>query len=184
VPYQPSGERDALELPNWSLKKKRTVYHDKHFRWINSSDQQNMAMHLRAYGENPGYEITQGATVQDTEKICGELGLNEAYIDRARNRIVYGDLVLAWLPMHERERRDDEMLYKAANRTKDADEAFYAQFQDNVPPRIARPFIREEGEIEDRKTHATRDGKPFMSTAQPPAKTKTSGGKKSPAAPA
>ncbi|MEE8489929.1 MAG: hypothetical protein V3S43_06300 [Acidimicrobiia bacterium] len=132
---------------------------DRYLRWLNGQHQQNMQLHQMSHGDRPGYVVLSGKTAADTIEIAENLGLNKSFVDIAANRIRYAEMVLAWLPADEARKRKDEQLKYAQSRAGTADEEYFNRMDRNR----YKAFRRQYGEHEDRREHATRDGKPFVS---------------------
>ena len=135
----------------------------RHYRWLKWTNKTHLANWLHTHGDRPGYKLTQCDTVKDTKKLANELGPGETYVNDAKNRIEYGDVVLAELPIEEAARRDKEKMedqHRASQSASDAEE-----FMGNVDAssKYIKPIKRQFGEMVDRRKHAERDGKSFVS---------------------
>lgn len=142
MPYFPSGF-DALyvkPLPG------------KHFRWI-SMDAKRQRHWLMNFGDRPGYKLLQGSNPEETMKLIEEIGLSTPYFNSALNAITFGDLILAWLPEEEYQRRREEIANETASRM----DSVVDQYYEAATRRGIRPFVREIEEIVDRKMRAQAD---------------------------
>ena len=151
MPYQPGGN-DPFRIP-----KKEAAWH---YRWL-GDDAQRLSQHLLGHADRPGYKIIQGKTVPETVKIAEKLGLPEAYVDRLKNRIVYGRCILAKIPLVEYQSRMRERTEDQQDRLRASKDDFY----DTAARRGVRPFIKEKEEVDDRRKFATRDDDPIVSFA-------------------
>jgi len=82
-----------------------------------------------------------------------ELGLSEAHVNTALQRITVGDLMLAYIPREEADRRRAELANAGRERQEAAVDGFLSQERKGVKPRI----FESEEEYKDIKKHATRE---------------------------
>lgn len=163
MPYIEPGF-DFSHIPNWA-----EVYPDRHARWLDGSKQNKLRMHLMSFGDKPGYQILRGKTLEETREIAEKLGLSELHVDDATNRIVYGDLILAWIPRAEHERRRDSIINEQRRMAeRDArGETYVEQFETNpdLQRKGIRPVRRQLGEHLERSAHAQGQTPPQVSLA-------------------
>lgn len=126
-----------------------------HYRWI-ASDPERLAMHLLGHGDRPGYKIVNGETFDDTAALAVELiGVGaDQMVNKLTNRIQFGQSILARIPMTEYKSRLSERRTAERDRRDDEVDAYMAK----TTRRGIRPYIAEEGEVQDRKEYARRDG--------------------------
>jgi hypothetical protein len=148
MPYAPANT-DILAVPNWEKK-----HPDLHKRYI-SMKPDKMRGHTWDFGTG-GYVPygSQFTTLTELKDAARELGLSEAHVNTALQRITVGDLMLAFIPKEEAERRRAELLASGRERQDAAVDSFLAQKTKGITPRV---FETEE-EYKDIKKHATREG--------------------------
>lgn len=151
MPYLPSGY-DAYSLPNWY-----NIYPDRHPRWI-SMDSRRYKLHLMDYGRKTGYvPFGLGMSEAELKEAVEKIGLNDTYIDYARGRVVVGDVMLAWIPEEEWQRRVKERLANVQDSLDVPLERYLSSARSKyVTPRA----FESEAEVDDYKKFATRDGSP------------------------
>jgi len=147
MPYIPQGE-DAWAVPN--------PQPGRHYRYL-STKPEKLGLWLRSFGSRPGYSLERGATIEDTKKLADLLGVGAEMVDENINRIMYGNNVLASIPMEEYIRRRKELGAIDAEKEAAAKEAFHVA---GDKPGI-KTFERTEEEHIDRKRIATRGDRPF-----------------------
>lgn len=125
---------------------------DRQYRWL-STDPRRLSMWLRAYGDIPGYDLVQGASLEDTRKLADQLGLSRRLVD-ASNRIVYGHNVLAHIPLEEHHRRQREQINEQLDKITQAKDQFLA---DADGLHGVTPFEEHPEETQDRKQFNTRE---------------------------
>ena len=156
MPYVPNRNTDVFYIPNPEP--------GRAYRFI-SSDIRRLAGHLRSYGDIPGYRIEQGNSVEETKKLCEKLGLPIEYVVAARNRIEYGDVILASIPDVEKVRRFHESLEHTRDRLDQSKDKFYGQVEST---RGMKVYERDLAEHQDRKRHAERDGRDRVTVPELP----------------
>ena len=160
MPYVPIGQ-DQLAIPNPDPARA--------YRWI-ASDIQRLTQHLRSYGKIPGYSIVNhpdGPT--QTQDIAEQLGLPKEMVNVAMNRIMWGDLVLADIPIEEMNRRTLEKLCSGKERVSNARERAES-LADELPGIRVRKESPEEL-VAEAEFHRT-GGKPQVSIPEMPSKKK------------
>lgn len=148
MPYVPSNT-DILAVPGWDKK-----HPDLHKRFI-SMKPDKMRGHTWDFGTG-GYIPygSQFATLKELQEAARELGLSDAHVNTTLQRITVGDLMLAYIPKIEAERRATELLAAGAERQDAAMDSFLAQERKGIKPRV----FESEEEYKDIKKHATREG--------------------------
>jgi len=129
----------------------------RHYRWI-SDNPQRMAMWLRSVGDQPGYQLVQGATVPDTMKLAEKLGLSGMLVDKGRNFIRVGFNVLASIPVEEYVLRQQYLLQQGKEQLDDAKDNFLGT-ADAIPG--VKGIIKDPEEMLDEKKVKTRTDRPF-----------------------
>lgn len=148
MPYAPPNT-DILGIPNWN-----TVHPDLHPRWI-STRPDKMRGHTWDFGTG-GYVLygSQFETLDQLREAAKKLGLSEAHVNTATQRITLGDLMLAYIPREEADRRRAELVDAGRERQDAARDAFLSQERKGIKPRI----FESEEEYVDVKKHTTREG--------------------------
>ena len=148
MPYMPANT-DILAVPNWDKK-----HPDLHKRYI-SMKPDKMRGHTWDFGTG-GYVPygSQFQTLDELREAARELGLSEAHVNTALQRITVGDLMLAYIPREEADRRRNELLNAGRERQEAAVDGFLAQERKGIKPRV----FEDEEEYKDVKKHATREG--------------------------
>lgn len=148
MPYVPANV-DILAVPNWDR-----VHPDLHKRYI-STKPDKLRGHTWNFGTG-GYVPygSQFETLEQLKEAARELGLSDAHVNTALQRITVGDLMLAYIPRAEAERRRGELATNERERQDAAVDSYLAQERKGIKPRI----FESEEEFKDVKKHATRDG--------------------------
>jgi hypothetical protein len=154
MPYTPSSQIDPWFIPH--------PEEGRAYRWI-SADIRRLDGHLRSYGDIPGYRLECRNTPEETLALCEKLGLPSTYVNKARNRIEYGDNILASIPDVERVRRFHESLEDTRQRLDQPKEKFYGQVESTPGMRVYEKPLEEHL---DRKRHANREGRDRVSVPQ------------------
>lgn len=153
-------DADLTEIPNPEP--------GKSYRWLNFTNLMTFGAHMRAMGGRPGYRLAGDhcKTRDELVKYAEGLGFNEAWIDE-KNRIVQGDVVLAWIPKEEQARRRDILLkrQKAVAGVSHMRETFETAI-DGLKAKGIRPVVREMAEHDDRKEFAERESQHKVSMAR------------------
>lgn len=148
MPYIPVGF-DPTFIPKWN-----ELHSDLHPRWI-SMEAKRRAMHSFSYGDHPGYkEYGEGMTREQLEEACTALGLPHTYINYNINRIVFGDVMLAYIPKDEWVRRLKERIALPAAKEKAVIEAFK---ESGRAPGIKPVVYETEEDFKDQKAFHTRE---------------------------
>lgn len=150
MPYVPANV-DIFAVPGWDKK-----HPDLHKRYI-SLKPDKLRGHTWDFGTG-GY-IPYGSqfeTLAQLKDAAKELGLTDAHINTALQRITVGDLMLAYISKDEAERRTQERLAMGRERQAAAVDSYLASERKGITPRV---FETEE-EYVDVKKHATREGNP------------------------
>lgn len=147
MPYTPPNT-DILTVPNWDKK-----HPDLHKRYL-STRPDKLRGHTWNFGTG-GYIPygSQFATLAELKEAAAELGLSPAHVNEATQRIMVGDLMLAYIPKEEAERRRQELVDAGREKQDDARDAFLSTARRGVTPRI----FESEEEYKDVKKHATRE---------------------------
>jgi len=147
MPYIPSNV-DVLSVPNWDV-----VHPDLHKRYI-STKPDKLRGHTWDFGTG-GY-IPYGnrfTKLEELKEAATKLGLSGAHVDSATMQIRVGDLMLAFIPRAEAERRTDELLAANKQREDDAVDSYLASERRGIKPRV----FESEEEYKDVRNHATRE---------------------------
>jgi len=151
MPYTPVGV-DATYLPRWN-----EVHPDLHPRWI-GMDARRRAGHAMSFGETPGYkEYGADMTIDKLEEAVEAIGLPKSYINYNLNRVVYGDLMLAFIPKAEFMRRVKERIALSGVK----EQAIIDAFKEEVKRPGIKPIVYgSEEEYKDMRDFHTREGSP------------------------
>jgi hypothetical protein len=125
-----------------------------HYRWVRNKPERYEQLFI-PHGDRPGYSIVQGTSIESTRELAIKLFGTESaqgLVDE-RNRIKYGDLILASIPKVEYEQRLEELRENDRRTRQSIDEAY----RDSLDRRGVRALVAELGEFEDRKSFATRE---------------------------
>lgn len=149
MPWTPLNENiPDFHIPNWDA-----VFPDRHPRFI-SMDARRMKGHATSYGKYPGYQqLGAGMSADELAETVEKLGMTRDVINTALNRVVIGDLMLAWIPREEYERRFREKLTAAEERiNRSIDRHLASQRTKGI-----KPIVMETEELEDRRAFAARE---------------------------
>lgn len=148
MPYVPANV-DILSVPNWEKK-----HPDLHKRFI-SMKPDKLRGHTWDFGTG-GYVPygSQFETLDQLRTAASELGLTDAHVNTALQRITVGDLMLAYISKDEAERRTQERLDAGHERQNDAVDSYLANTRKGITPRV----FESEEEYVDVKKHAMREG--------------------------
>jgi len=147
MPYIPPST-DIFSVPNWDR-----VHPDLHKRYI-STKPDKLRQHTWDFGT--GAYIPYGSQftkLEDLIESAKALGLPLAAVNSATMRITVGDLMLAYIPKAEHERRVTELITAGHERQDAAIDQFLATERKGIKPRV---FDSEE-ELQDVKNFATRE---------------------------
>lgn len=147
MPYVPDGA-SIFTIPNWEKK-----HPDLHPRWI-STKPEKFRGHTWDFGT--GAYVPYGSQFETLEQLraaAKELGLAESHVNTTLQRIMIGDLMLAYISKEEAERRTKEQADAARERDYQAIEAHLAKEQRGITPRV----YESEAEYLDERKSRTRD---------------------------
>jgi hypothetical protein len=147
VTYIPQSA-DIFSVPRWEQK-----HPTWHKRFI-STKPDKLRGHMWDFGT--GAYVPYGSQFTKPEELiaaASELGLSPAVVNTSLMRIMVGDLMLAYIPKDEYERRRKEMGDMLRDRGDEAVDAYLATERRGVKPRV---FETEE-EYKDVRNHATRE---------------------------
>ena len=149
MPYTPVGI-DPYFIPKWN-----ELHSDWHPRWI-SMDARRRSGHTMTFGDVPGYkEYGAGMTKDELVEKAAALGLSDAYVNSNLNRIVFGDVMLAYIPREEFIRRTKEKMQAVSGK----DEAVIESFKEETRRAGMRPVVYgSEEEYKDKRDFATKEG--------------------------
>lgn len=142
-------EQAMYMIPNWER-----VHPDLHPRWI-SIDAKRFNMHQQSFGDFPGYKVygSDCQTIEELTEKVEALGLPASYVNTNTYRVQLGDVVLAFIPRAEYERRLVEKLNMTRQRSDDEINAYL----DSTRRKGVRPIVMSEDEFADKKEFYNRD---------------------------
>ena len=147
MPYIPDGA-SIFSIPNWEKK-----HPELHPRWI-SMKPEKFRGHTWDFGT--GAYVPYGSqfeTIEQLREAARGLGLPDSAVNSTLQRVVIGDLMLAYISKDEAARRMHERAVAAAERDNAALEAHLAKEQRGITPRV----FESEAEYLDERKSRTRD---------------------------
>jgi len=147
MPHIPSGT-DIFTVPNWDA-----IHPEWHKRFI-STRPDKLRQHTWDFGT--GAYVPYGSQFTKLEELteaARALGLPLAAVNSATMRVTVGDVMLAYIPKAEHERRKAELLAAVGDRQDAAIDQFLATERKGIKPRV----FESEEELRDVKNSATRE---------------------------